>query len=365
MNPVPNQPTPTPQNDEGFSLIELMVALVVTGIIMGAMFGLLTGGQNAFRREPELADRQQAIRISMDRIQRDIQSAGASMNAFSQIFTDGLDGAGLPFSPGPNPAAPPDILEFLAHTGECPDIETGSPPTKGANVNLVGDVPPCYRSPGPVFVEYANGATKPGWAHKITIGGSGMNFPLGQQGNLDYSEFLNPTGAPGTADLECGDPVTSKTSGCINQNVLVTKIKSLDVVRYQIGPDADGMPSLWRSGIGGFDDNAVVDPTSANAALAGWRLIARGIEDLQVQYFTTTGGWSDNAGTVDFTQPNPDIGTIVERVKITLLARTTATNVAGATTSVAGVDAVRGELTTVMVPRAALHNISKEAGLWH
>ena len=55
----------------------------------------------------------------------------------------------------------------------------------------------------------------------------------------------------------------------------------------------------------------------------------------------------------------------MQGVKITLLARTTATNVAGATTSVAGVDGVRGELTTVMVPRAALHNISKEAGLWH
>ena len=46
----------------GFSLIELTVAMTVTLIITGAMFQLLTAGKSAFRREPELSDRQQNIR---------------------------------------------------------------------------------------------------------------------------------------------------------------------------------------------------------------------------------------------------------------------------------------------------------------
>ena len=52
-----------PTRDQaGFSLIELMVAMVVTLIVTGAIYGLLAGGQSAFRREPQLADRQQNTR---------------------------------------------------------------------------------------------------------------------------------------------------------------------------------------------------------------------------------------------------------------------------------------------------------------
>ena len=39
------------QGEAGFSMVELLVAMVITLMISGAIFGLLTGGQNAFRRE--------------------------------------------------------------------------------------------------------------------------------------------------------------------------------------------------------------------------------------------------------------------------------------------------------------------------
>ena len=71
----------------GFSMVELMVAMVVTLVVSGAIFGLLTVGGNAFRREPEVADRQQNIRIAMDAIFRDIQNAGSGMPLVSQAFT--------------------------------------------------------------------------------------------------------------------------------------------------------------------------------------------------------------------------------------------------------------------------------------
>jgi prepilin-type N-terminal cleavage/methylation domain-containing protein len=47
--------------EKGFSLIELMVAMVVTLIISGAVFQLVTAGQSAFKKEPAVADRQQNI----------------------------------------------------------------------------------------------------------------------------------------------------------------------------------------------------------------------------------------------------------------------------------------------------------------
>lgn len=85
---------------------------------------------------------------------------------------------------------------------------------------------------------------------------------------------------------------------------------------------------------------------------------------MQIQYFTQNNNWQPNPGVPDFAAAfaNPP-GSVVERVEITLQARTTATNIAGTTTSVAGVDAVRGQLTTVMAPRAILHNLAGQS--WH
>ena len=78
----------------GFSMIELLVAMVMTLIVSGAIFGLLTGGQNAFRREPELTDRQQNIRIAMDLIKRDVAGAGAGWCPSSRRSRTVADGAG-------------------------------------------------------------------------------------------------------------------------------------------------------------------------------------------------------------------------------------------------------------------------------
>ena len=65
------------RRQSGFSLVELMVAMTVTLIVSGAIYGLLASGGNAFRREPEVADRQQNIRLAMDLITRDVYTAGA------------------------------------------------------------------------------------------------------------------------------------------------------------------------------------------------------------------------------------------------------------------------------------------------
>ena len=88
-------------SESGFSLIELLVAMVITLIVSGAIFGLMTAGQNAFRREPELAERQQNIRLAMDLITRDIANAGSGLPPLSQVFTTGLSGFGpeRPFGP--------------------------------------------------------------------------------------------------------------------------------------------------------------------------------------------------------------------------------------------------------------------------
>src|SRR5512139_3594729 len=97
----------TRRHERGFSLVELMMAMTITLIVSAAIYGLLTSGSNAFRREPEVADRQQNIRVAMDLIARDVFNAGAALPTFSQVFTitdppgggcvsaDGLNGCGV------------------------------------------------------------------------------------------------------------------------------------------------------------------------------------------------------------------------------------------------------------------------------
>ena len=94
---------------QGFSLIELTVAMTVTLIITGAMFQLLTAGKSAFRREPELSARQQNIRVAMDVISQDVYRAGQGLPEFAQVFTRNLNGVGPMGSGG----AASDALELV------------------------------------------------------------------------------------------------------------------------------------------------------------------------------------------------------------------------------------------------------------
>jgi len=111
------------------------------------------------------------------------------------------------------------------------------------------------------------------------------------------------------------------------------------VTRYRIAPEADGVPGLWRSFFGGAD---------LPNGQSSWHLVARGVEDLQVQYLNGN-GWNDTPGVVNGVDPN----TIIRSVRITLSARATAANLKGQTTSAVG-SAVRGQLVSEASPRAAL-----------
>jgi len=81
--------------EDGFSLVELMVAMTVTLIVSAAIYGLLTSGSNAFRREAR-AGREAAEHPRRDgpRLARRVQR-GSRPATFSQVFTR-IDPTGAP-----------------------------------------------------------------------------------------------------------------------------------------------------------------------------------------------------------------------------------------------------------------------------
>jgi prepilin-type N-terminal cleavage/methylation domain-containing protein len=349
-----------PSGQSGFSLVELLVAMLVTLVVTGAVYGLMAGGNNAFRREPELTDRQQNARVAMDMIQRDISNAGVNMGPFFQSFTRNLNAAGRITGPRGQVA---DHLEIFGNDGTCPDAPTsngdgkaGNPPrpTDGNNINFRSGVPSCYGEDAMVLVVYANGMARWGLAHEIHGGPNGngdTNFPPGQQ--PPESQITS------VATLESyngADPVA---------------MSPLQLVRYEIAMDppgsttATGSPALYRSASGGRNvgDGTYHAPiTVADVAAGNWQVLARGVEDLQVQYRNGAANWSDDPGAVGCagtcTTPSAaEYNTAVREVRVTMTVRAEGQNLQGQSTSSAAgtgsrANAVRGDVTTVTSVKA-------------
>jgi hypothetical protein len=133
------------------------------------------------------------------------------------------------------------------------------------------------------------------------------------------------------------------------------------VVRYRIAPSNDVNdpgPALWRSETGRYATAGAIALEPGEGGFPGasspWELVARGIEDLQVEYMPGDLLW--------YNQPpvstSPDWNSLVRQVRITLSARTAATNLQGQTTAGGGApNAVRGQLSTTVTPRAALQEL--------
>jgi hypothetical protein len=308
-----------------------MVAMVATMVIAGAIFKLMTAGNSAFRREPELSDRQQNIRMAMDVIAQDIYRAGHGVPQFAQAFTDGLDGVG-PAGPGGVNA---DELEIFAAT-ECPALSVCDSP--GVNVMTFDPLNSCFDFPALVILacetDCGSGNPVPDWGlfWAEAPGGAGtsncgtpgannghVNLPKGQK------PLVNPAGGPNF------DP----------EWMIVGQ-----AIRYRVNIDAQGTPNLERSAFGGEDRDGV----------STWQVIGRGVEDLQVEYLKGT-VWDDEPGVITCgTNCNPPdqtaLDSLVQRVRVRLSARAAAGNLQGQTTSAVG-NAVRGQLVTEIAPRPA------------
>jgi type II secretory pathway pseudopilin PulG len=351
-------------DQHGFSLLELMIAMICTAIIGGAILSMVLGGNNAFQREPSLTERQQNIRIAMDLIQRDIAHAGSEMEAWVQAFAVG-EGNGFAAAPlldglgpmGPD-GLPSDHLMIIGNPGDCPSIPAIN---RGGGVVIepMRPAPACYGLPALTFLQGVPRVPPAPGAPTYVIGfacdpaaDNTINFPPGQDRRYNL---------PGGNAIP--DPLQS--------------MSPMQIVRYMIAPDdpADptSPPGLWRSPRGGIDPSAgpggtcgigAGDPGAGN----GYMLIARGIEDLQVRYTMAPAAAGGPVGPPQDSPAvviEPNYNTIVTEVEVTLVARALAPGLQGEmdpdpAAAAAGVPrAVRSRLQSVTTARAALLHLAK------
>jgi Tfp pilus assembly protein PilW len=333
--------------EAGFSLVELLIAMTITMVISGAIFGLLAGGQTAFRREPELSDRQQAIRVAMDVILRDVANAGSGMPIFTQTFTPGLDAcAACPMGAG---GANTDELEILTNSASRENepaciVAGGGLGAASEQVRLVranSTIAP------QTTVVLAMDDGRYTVRNVTAVGNNGVpadNCAAGPHVELTFGTGGDTTG------MNVAGTLCSPNAFGVGDAVAPCDVAELsfgEVVRYRVRPDADGVPVLQRS-------------SSSNPA-AGFQVIARGIDDFQVQYAPigappAAAVWTDNAPPVAFNGWN----TLITQVRVTLSARSEAQNIEGATNAPAGPAAMRGQLTAIASPRSTLLSLTRQ-----
>jgi prepilin-type N-terminal cleavage/methylation domain-containing protein len=65
-----------PRGEGGFTLIELMIAAAVLGLVMAGLLSVLSGSQRAYTRGSNTSDAQQTVRTAIERIAKEIREAG-------------------------------------------------------------------------------------------------------------------------------------------------------------------------------------------------------------------------------------------------------------------------------------------------
>ena len=266
-----------PSSQAGFSLVELIVAMAVTIVVTGAVYGLIAGGNNAFRREPELTERQQNVRVAMDLIQKDIANAGVNMGPFFQSFTPGLNAARPPHRARGQVA---DHLEIFGNT-DLPARATAGRhgASNGVNfANAAGTSPLLQRGRAGPRASYSNGGAKWGLGHNIHADATKINFPPGQAAAAPRS-----TASPISGRTSASEPAAARPNGALaaaTSCATRSRPTSCDGVPASIG----ARPAARNPGrrVGRLP-SAVLAPRTSPIR-PDWQTIARGIEDLQVQY---------------------------------------------------------------------------------
>ncbi len=309
----------------GFTLIEVMVSMMITLIVMSAVFGLLSRGQSTFQREPEIADMQQSARAALDIVTKDAIQAGAGLPpefpAFSTTAMDVNVGDG---------GADPDEIVIMGSLGGSFQTEE---PTEVDPTSFGGDLTSCaFKTAGD-------------WSD-LEIGDLVVlydNLPLSGYWIMGYVRDAQPDGL-GQMDITVEpDPPAGNEGGPVlaeyqSRDVVAvpvgfqpTMVTAISVVRYYAEPD----PSMVESG------------PPPNRLMREVNFAAQGspvayLEDFQVVYLV---GGTDVANEQDDPpDPQPTVtvditaAEMVNGVRVTVSARSLSQNLQGSTEGATAAD---------------------------
>ncbi|MGH7148811.1 MAG: PilW family protein, partial [Nitrospiraceae bacterium] len=270
-------------DEQGFTLVEIMVATAVTSVIVLAGMAALTMTGKAVRANEQISDSQQNARMAMEMITHDIKMAGfgppidPSKNP-PPVGNCGIGGTPVPILPGDNiptvgvPDTGPDQISFVV-----PLTFYGAPAT------------PAWQTTAPLLGNFgfANVPINAAILPAMTAAGLGANSFISLGGVV----AAQVQGAAAPIILTVPDPGPTKIP-------IGTQVFILQCVTYQVIPQlAGGAPGADLNNIcGGNAPCLVRGIANATAASFGRVLpncnvpaspclpIVNGIEDIQFAY---------------------------------------------------------------------------------
>lgn len=86
---------PSVSRQNGMTLLEILMALAIFGLVVTSMYGLFINVQRTTYNQEEVVDAQQNLRMSLDMISRDIKMAGALIPKGNPAVAVGSNATGL------------------------------------------------------------------------------------------------------------------------------------------------------------------------------------------------------------------------------------------------------------------------------
>lgn len=79
-------------SDRGFTLVEVMVALAISGIVLASIYTAFQSQQNSYLAQEQVSEMQQNVRIGLDMLSKDIRLAGYNpAGSAGTGFVDGIN----------------------------------------------------------------------------------------------------------------------------------------------------------------------------------------------------------------------------------------------------------------------------------
>jgi prepilin-type N-terminal cleavage/methylation domain-containing protein len=119
---------------QGFSLIEIVVSLALTGAVLAAVFTAIDPANGSFTTEPELADMQQRLRVAAHTLAADLATSGARAGTSAPLGSSAAPfPAVLPYRVGPLNAG-------AANAAAANTVTVVSVPATGAETTIEGAI---------------------------------------------------------------------------------------------------------------------------------------------------------------------------------------------------------------------------------
>ncbi len=309
----------------GFTLVELMVALLIGLIILAALSQLFITSRSTYSLEEGMARVQEGSRFSFEFLTNDIRMAGyAGCGSFTSADLTGADAKVGNIANPPTLASTfnPDGVSGYYYTGTGSNLTDWSPALDGT-IFVNGEV---RAGNDVIFIQRASqtdaflaGNTEPSNANIQIVN----TAALAQTGQISAGDVLMVSDCK-KADIFRATAVPQNASGglktiphtnAMNTDNFLTHsfdnraaLMKLVSRAYYIGTNASGEPALFRKELG------------SGGGISAQELV-EGVEQMRILYGEDTDG--DGIANIYRTANNVAIWTNVVNVRVALLVRTT------------------------------------------